>query len=103
VFQDERLDVLPDVPTFAELDIDVFPYGPVVQMAYIDAPAGIDPEVRETLTRAFENALTSERFQSFAEEAGFQIDPVTGEELEAEIESISAAIAEVAEQVFEED
>lgn len=103
VFQEDRLDVLSDVPTFAEEGIDVFPYGPVVQMAYLDAPAGLDPQVREKLTRAFENALTSERFLTFAEENGFQVDAISGEELEAEIEAISAAIAEVAGQVFEDD
>ncbi|WP_209427951.1 tripartite tricarboxylate transporter substrate binding protein [Pararhodobacter sp. SW119] len=103
VFQEERLDVLPDVPTFADEGIDVFPYGPVVQMAYLDGPAGLDPEVRDTIASAFEAAMTSERFLAFAEENGFQVDPITGEELEAEIEAVSAAIAEVAGQVFEED
>ena len=100
VFGDERLDVLPEVPTFAEKGIDVFPYGPVVQMAYIDAPAGLEPEVREKLANAFVSAINSAEFQDFAEKNGFVTDPITGEELDKEIADVSKAIAEVAGQVF---
>lgn len=100
VFGPERLDVLPDVPTFEEAGIDVFPYGPVVQMAYIAAPAGLDPEVQERLTEAFHNAITSDEFEEFAANNGFEIDPVAGEELDQEVDEIAAAIAEVAQQVF---
>lgn len=101
-FSNERLDILPDVPTFEEAGIDVFPYGPVVQMAYIQAPANLDPEVEETLADAFEAALTSEEFTQFAEQNGFVIDPIRGDELDAEVDGVAAAIAEVAGQVFSE-
>ena len=101
-FSRERLDVLPDVPTFEEAGVDVFPYGPVVQMAYIQAPAGLDPEVEEKLADTFEAALTSEKFLTFAEENGFIVDPLRGEELDQEVEGVAAAIAEVAGQVFSE-
>lgn len=100
VFGDERLDVLPEVPTFAEKGIEVFPYGPVVQMAYIDAPAGLDPEVRNKLADAFVSAINSPEFQDFAAKNGFVTDPITGEELDKEIADVSKAIAEVAGQVF---
>lgn len=99
-FSDERLDLLPDVPTFAEEGVDVFPYGPVVQMAYIQAPAGLDPEVEETLADAFEAALTSNQFREFADKNGFIIDPIRGDELDEEVAGVSNAIAEVAERVF---
>ena len=33
--------MLPDVPTFKEKGFDVFPYGPLVQMAYVVAPANL--------------------------------------------------------------
>ena len=35
VFANERLEMFPDVPTFKDKGYDVFPYGPVVQMAYV--------------------------------------------------------------------
>ena len=103
VFANERLDVLPDVPTFAEAGIDVFPYGPVVQMGYIEAPAGLDPEVRAKLTDAFHAAITSPEFTEFAETNGFELSPISGEELETEVNGVAGAIGEVATQVFTAD
>lgn len=100
VFETKRLDVLPDVPTLEEAGIDVFPYGPVVQMAYIAAPAGMDDATREKLTSIYKAAITSDEFKKFAADNGFVIDPISGDELEQEIRKVAAAIAEVAEQVF---
>lgn len=99
-FSNERLEILPDVPTFGEAGVDVFPYGPVVQMAYIQAPAGLAPEIEEALADAFEAALTSEKFREFADKNGFVIDPLRGDELDAEVVGVAGAIAEVAKQVF---
>lgn len=102
VFGNERLDVLPDVPTFKEIGVDVFPYGPVVQMAYIEAPAGLDPEIRKKLADAFHAAITSDEFRAFAEQNGFVIDPIAGEELDKEVEAVAEAIGQVADRVFED-
>ncbi|ASP21246.1 tripartite tricarboxylate transporter family receptor [Antarctobacter heliothermus] len=101
-FSNERLEILPDIPTFGEAGVDVFPYGPVVQMAYIQAPAGLDPETEKALADAFEAALTSEQFREFADKNGFVIDPLRGDELDAEVAGVAGAIAEVAKQVFAE-
>ncbi len=100
VFGPKRLAVLPDVPTFKEKGHDVFPYGPVVQMAYIEAPAGLDPAVRKKLADAFEKALTSKQFTDFAAKNGFVVDPIRDAELDKEIEGVAAAIKQVADQVF---
>ncbi|WP_201745025.1 Bug family tripartite tricarboxylate transporter substrate binding protein [Aidingimonas lacisalsi] len=102
VFADERIDALPDVPTFEDEGYDVFPYGPVVQMGYIEAPADLDPEVRDKLTTAFESALTSEEFQTFAAENGFEVSPISGEELEQEVADVAQAIEEVSDKVFDD-
>jgi tripartite-type tricarboxylate transporter receptor subunit TctC len=102
VFGKKRLDVLPEVPTFAEKGIDVFPYGPVVQMGYIEAPAGLDPAVRKKLANAFEAALTSQKFQDFAAKNGFVVDPIRDAELEAEVDGVAGAIKEVASQTFQD-
>ncbi len=56
IFANERLAIMPDVPTFKELGYDVFPYGPLVQMAYVVAPAGIPDEARSGLIKMFSNA-----------------------------------------------
>ncbi|AUN93694.1 Bug family tripartite tricarboxylate transporter substrate binding protein [Pseudazoarcus pumilus] len=100
VFANERLEVLPDVPTFADRGIDVYPFGPVVQMAYIAAPANMDPKVRETLTAKYRAALESPEFKKFAADNGFLIDPLAGEALDKEVAAVAKAIAAVAEQTF---
>lgn len=100
VFANTRLDVLPDVPTFKDKGIDVFPFGPMVQMAYIAAPANMDPKVRATLTAKFKAAIESPEFKAFAAKNGFLIDPLTGADLDAEVAKVAKAIAIVAEQTF---
>jgi tripartite-type tricarboxylate transporter receptor subunit TctC len=100
VFANNRLEVLPDVPTFKDRGIDVYPFGPMVQMAYLAAPANLDPKVRETLTTKFKAALQSPEFKKFAAENGFLVDPISGAELDAEIRNVAKAIATVAEQTF---
>lgn len=100
VFETKRLEVLPDVPTFAEAGVDVYPFGPMVQMAYIAAPANLDPDVREKMTAAFKAAIESPEFKDFAQKNGFIIDPISGEQLEQEIAEVAKAIAKVAGQVF---
>jgi len=99
-FSNDRLDVLPEVPTFGEVGVEVFPFGPVVQMAYIQAPAGLDPAVEEKLADILEAALLSDTFKDFAAKNGFVIDPIRGDELDAEVEGVAGAIAEVARQIF---
>ena len=63
VFANERLKALPEVPTFKERGFDVFPYGPLVQMAYIVAPAATPQPVRERLTAIFGKAIQSAKFK----------------------------------------
>ena len=59
MFANERLESLPDVPTFKEKGYDVFPYGPLVQMAYVVAPAASPPAVREKLIAMFRKGIQS--------------------------------------------
>lgn len=46
-FTDRRVPFYPNVPTFKEKGYDVYPYGKVTQMAYIVAPAGLPPAIRD--------------------------------------------------------
>jgi tripartite-type tricarboxylate transporter receptor subunit TctC len=100
VFADERLKMFPDVPTFKERGFDVFPYGPVVQMAYVVAPANLPADVRNKLIEAFRASLQDARFKEFAEKNAFLVDDLTGDAFTKEVEHVAKAIGTVAAQVF---
>ncbi len=100
VFATERLKALPDVPTFKEKGLDVFPYGPLVQMAYIVAPANTPAPVRERLTAIFGKAIQSAKFRAWAEQGGAVVDETTGAALSREITNVQKSLDEVGKKVF---
>jgi tripartite-type tricarboxylate transporter receptor subunit TctC len=100
LFANERLKVMPDVPTFKERGYDVFPYGPVVQMAYIVAPAKLPPAVAEKLTALFRGAIQSAKFKAVAEQGGALVDDLTGAALGREITAVEKSLGIVGAQVF---
>lgn len=100
VFANERLAALPDVPTFKEKGFDVFPFGPVLQMAYVVAPANLPADVRDRLTKAWRAAILDPRFKEFAEKNSFLVDDLTGDALTQEVDKVASALAIVAEKVF---
>lgn len=100
VFANERLKVMPDVPTFKEKGFDVFPHGPVVQMAYIVAPANLPPAVRDKLIAVFRTAIQSAKFKASAEQGGALVDDLTGAALGREIDAVEKSLAVVGKQVF---
>src|SRR5690606_37607594 len=99
VFANERLEVMPDVPTFKELGYDVFPFGPLVQMAYVVGPAGLSPDVRAKLIKLFSDAIESGEFKSFADQNGVVISPLSGDDLTKEINDVQNTLNSVAAQV----
>jgi tripartite-type tricarboxylate transporter receptor subunit TctC len=100
IFANERLEMFPDVPTFKEKGYDVFPYGPVVQMAYVVAPASLPEDVRTRLITAFRSAIQDPRFKDFAKKNAFLVDDLTGDALTKEVDNVAAALGTVASQVF---
>jgi tripartite-type tricarboxylate transporter receptor subunit TctC len=100
VFANDRLEMFPDVPTFKDKGYDVFPYGPVVQMAYVVAPANLPADVRARLITAFRAAILDPRFKEFAKKNAFLVDDMTGDALTKEVDSVAAALGTVAAQVF---
>jgi tripartite-type tricarboxylate transporter receptor subunit TctC len=100
VFAEERLKVFPDVPTFKEKGLDVFPYGPLKQMAYVVAPAGVPAAVREKLVAIFTKAVQSPKFKELGEQGGFVIDDLTGDALAREIDGVQKSLNEVGSKVF---
>ncbi|MBC7938461.1 MAG: tripartite tricarboxylate transporter substrate binding protein [Chitinophagaceae bacterium] len=100
VFANERLKVMPDVPTFKEKGFDVFPHGPLVQMAYIVGPANLPPAVRDKLITVFRTAIQSAKFKAAAEQGGALVDDLTGAALGREIDAVEKSLAVVGKQVF---
>lgn len=100
IFANERLEMFPDVPTFKDKGFDVFPYGPVVQMAYVVAPANLPADVRTKLISAFRAAIQDPRFKEFAKKNAFLVDDLTGDALTKEVDNVAAALGTVAAQVF---
>jgi tripartite-type tricarboxylate transporter receptor subunit TctC len=79
----ERMESLPDVPTFAEAGIDNFE---IMNVTGLVGPAGMDPEVvskiREATVEALQNAQVRQRF----EEMGVLVQGSTPEEFAAFIQ-----------------
>lgn len=100
VFANERLQVLPNVPTFKEKGFDVFPYGPLVQMAYIVAPAATPEAVRERLIAIFRKAIQGDKFKTSAQQGGAVVDDLTGAALGREINGVQKSLNEVGKKVF---
>lgn len=101
VFGNERLAAYPNVPTFKEKGLDIFPYGPISQISYIVAPAGLPAPVRETLTAAVRKAIQSPQYKAFAEQNGFTVNDVTGAELDRLLLPMQKAFDVVGAKVFQ--
>ena len=100
IFANGRLSIMPEVPTFKELGYDVFPYGPLLQMAYVVAPAGIPADAKAGLIKTFSNAINSPEFKKFADQNGVVISPSTGDDLKKEIDNVQSTLNVVGEKVF---
>ncbi len=103
VFANERIKTLPNVPTFKEKGYNVFPHGPLVQMAYLVAPAKTPPQVQEKLIAIFSKAIQDPRFRSASEEGGASVDNLTGKALAKEIVDVTNTLAVVGKKVFSEE
>jgi tripartite-type tricarboxylate transporter receptor subunit TctC len=102
VFANERIKSMPSVPTFKEKGYNVFPYGPLVQMAYIAAPAKTPPEIQERLIAIFNKAIQDPRFKAASEDGGARVDSLTGKALGTEIVAVTNTLAVVGKKVFTE-
>lgn len=103
VFGNERLKSMPEVPTFKEHGHDVFPYGPLVQMAYIVAPAKTPDVVRARLIEIFNKAIQSAQFKAASDKGGAIVDNLTGAALGKEIDNVQKSLNEVGKKIFTAD
>jgi tripartite-type tricarboxylate transporter receptor subunit TctC len=69
VFNSERLENYPDVPTATEVGIEP-PLNELYLWGGLFAPAGLEPEVTAKLEAACEAAVASDGFQEFAANSG---------------------------------
>lgn len=102
VFANERIKSMPNIPTFKEKGYNVFPYGPLVQMAYLAAPAKTPPEIQERLIAIFNKAIQDPRFKAASEDGGARVDSLTGKALGAEVVAVTNTLAVVGKKVFSE-
>ena len=102
VFANERIKSMPNIPTFKEKGYNVFPYGPLVQMAYLAAPAKTPPEIQEKLITIFNKAIQDPRFKAASEDGGARVDSLTGKALGTEIIAVTNTLAVVGKKVFTE-
>lgn len=100
VFANEPLQAMPDVPTFKSKGYNVFPYGPLVQMAYLVAPAKTPQAVQDRLIAIFSEAIQSDRFKKLSADGSAVVDNLTGAALNKEVLGVTAALVEVGEKVF---
>ncbi|GAB2909799.1 tripartite tricarboxylate transporter substrate binding protein [Paralcaligenes sp. KSB-10] len=99
-FSDTRLQVFPDLPTFKELGYNVYPYGPLLQMAYIVGPKGISEPVRQKLISIFSKAIDSQEYKAFADKNGFVVDRLVGDDLQKEVLAVQTTLDTVGSKVF---
>ena len=102
VFANERIKSMPNIPTFKEKGYNVFPYGPLVQMAYLVAPAKTPPEIQERLITIFNKAIQDPRFKAASEDGGARVDSLTGKALGTEVIAVTNTLAVVGKKVFSE-
>jgi tripartite-type tricarboxylate transporter receptor subunit TctC len=90
VFSAERHPEFPDVPTSAELGIDI---SGLDNFRSIAAPAGTPDEIMSQLETAAVDVVQSEEWQTFCAETYTCIEPVTGEEAQQQISEFRDKIA----------
>ena len=82
VFNSERLEAHPDLPTAREVGVEP-PLDELYLWGGLFAPAGLDEGIRAQLSDACERAVNSDGFQEFAERTGTVLDFMDAESFEA--------------------
>lgn len=92
VMDEERNDLIPDVPTFSEAGIDIEPFG---TWRGITVPSETPEEVVAVLEDAFVTAGEDERFIEFMEENGLGVDVRGSSEFNDFIEENSSLFGKI--------
>ncbi|NIC07140.1 tripartite tricarboxylate transporter substrate binding protein [Billgrantia bachuensis] len=98
VFTRERLEVLPELPTLVEKDIDVV----AGSSRGYSAPAGIPEEARQELIAAFEGLKDNEEFQRTAQERAMNLDILTGDDYGQMMQDMEVQFAAIWDEIKDE-
>lgn len=100
VFSMTHVEAMAEVPTFAERNIDVFPYGALEQMTYIVAPKGVPQDRLAKAEEMFAKAINSDAYKQFTREFGMTVSDVRGSAMEKEVQGIQNTFNTVAPKIF---
>lgn len=100
VMTQERLKMLPEVPTVIESGYNVFAKGVLRQFSFVMGPSNLDVSVKDRLVKLFSESVADERFQSFAKERSFSASGLSGQELNKAIGSTYDAMKIAAAEIF---
>jgi tripartite-type tricarboxylate transporter receptor subunit TctC len=92
VVEEARVQQLPQVPTVVELGLRAHPFGRLTQMTFVNAPAGLPPDLRDALIALLREAVLSPDYQAKAHDDGYIADALAGTALEAAIAETGNAI-----------
>jgi tripartite-type tricarboxylate transporter receptor subunit TctC len=92
VVEEERVRQLPQVPTVVELGLNAHPFGRLTQMTFVNAPAGLPPDLRGALITLLRQAVLSPEYQARSHDDGYVADALDGAALEAAIAETGNAI-----------
>lgn len=81
IFAKKRLKSLPNVPTFAEKGVDVFPFGNYEHASWMCGPANMPPDVTAWLIQAFGKAVASKEYQKFMFDNDITASDLSGDAL----------------------
>ncbi|QEM81232.1 tripartite tricarboxylate transporter substrate binding protein [Halomonas binhaiensis] len=95
VFSEERLEMLPDVPTMTEKGVDVV----AGSSRGYSAPADIPEEAREQLIAAFESLKDNEKFQQTARDRALNLDIRTGDDYRQMIKDMETQYEQIWDEV----
>jgi tripartite-type tricarboxylate transporter receptor subunit TctC len=94
----QRLKVLPDVPTSKELGVDVEYY----LWNGMSAPKGTPPEVIQKLRDVIKKTVVDKTFIELVEKAGDEVRPMIGDELVKQREKEAAVFTKIFQQFLKE-
>jgi tripartite-type tricarboxylate transporter receptor subunit TctC len=92
VVEEDRLRQLPEVPTVVELGLRAHPFGRLTQMTFVNAPAGLPPELRTALIALLREAVLSPEYQAKSHDDGYIADALAGGALDAAIAETATAM-----------
>jgi tripartite-type tricarboxylate transporter receptor subunit TctC len=100
VFSNTRVEAMPDLPTFAERKVDVFPYGDVEQVTFLVGPKGVPADRLARAQELFAQVLGSAEYRKFAVDHGMTVTDLSGAKMEKVVRDVQRTFDTVAPKIF---